>query len=85
MTEKCSFRAGAYGGRYRHLTGPAGVGLVELVMLGRPTVKNILLKCNMLLYFMGTTGTLYQCSILHQPGRRDLRHSAWSDYGYAHT
>jgi hypothetical protein len=27
MTEKCSFRAGPYGGRYRHLTGPAGVGL----------------------------------------------------------
>jgi hypothetical protein len=29
MTEKCSFRAGPRGGggRYRHLTGPTGVGL----------------------------------------------------------
>jgi hypothetical protein len=33
MTEKCSFRAGpvvvvvVLGGRYRHLTGPDGVGL----------------------------------------------------------
>jgi hypothetical protein len=29
MTEKCSFRAGPYGGRYRHLTGPVGVGLTK--------------------------------------------------------
>jgi hypothetical protein len=27
MTEKFVFRAGPYGGHYRHLTGPAGVGL----------------------------------------------------------
>jgi hypothetical protein len=27
MTEKILFRVGPYGGRYRHLTGPAGVGL----------------------------------------------------------
>jgi hypothetical protein len=28
MTEKFSFRAGSVGGRYRHLTGPAGIGLL---------------------------------------------------------
>jgi hypothetical protein len=36
MTEKYSSRAGPFVGHYRHLTGPAGVGLFVAVFYSNP-------------------------------------------------